>query len=103
MPKPFIQLLLKSAILILLEHCFMFSSMAQPDIGLELYSLRSQLPKDVPGTLQKIKQMGITKLEGGDSYGMPLPDFKKLLDANGLKMIRIGIDFNKLQDPSATI
>lgn len=34
-------------------------SFAQTEIGLELYSFRNQLPKDIPGMLQKISSMGI--------------------------------------------
>lgn len=70
---------------------------AQPAIGVQLYSFRNQLPKDVPGMLKKIKQMGITELEGGDTYGLSVEAYKKILDDNGLKIVGIGADFNKLQ------
>lgn len=67
-----------------------------PEIGVELYSFRNQLPKDVPGTLQKIAAMGIKELEGGGTYGMPAEEYKKLLQQNGLKMIAVAADFNQL-------
>lgn len=67
------------------------------EIGVELYSFRNQLPKDVPGTLQKIKEMGIRELEGGATYGLSLPEFKSLIDQMGFKMISIAADFDKLQ------
>jgi sugar phosphate isomerase/epimerase len=67
-----------------------------PEIGVELYSFRNQFPKDVPGTLQKIAAMGIKEIEGGGTYGMPVEEFKKLLQQNGLKMIAVAADFNQL-------
>jgi sugar phosphate isomerase/epimerase len=72
-------------------------SAAQPEIGVQLYSFRNQIPKDVAGMLKKIREMGIKELEGGGTYGLPFSDYKKILDDNGFKMISIGADFNKLQ------
>lgn len=56
------------------------------ETGLQLYSLRNQFKIDVPGTLNLIKSWGITNIEGGSSYGIPLEDFKKMLTDRGLKM-----------------
>ncbi len=67
------------------------------EIGLQLYSFRNQIPKDIPGTLAKIRAMGIKELEGGGSYNMPMPEYKALLDKLGFKMISIGADYDKLQ------
>lgn len=65
-------------------------------IGLQLYSLRDQLPKDVPGTLALIKSWGISELEGGSTYGLPLKEFIQLCNKNGLKVVSVGVDFNDL-------
>ncbi len=67
------------------------------EIGVQLYSFRNQIPKDIPGTLQKIRMMGISELEGGGSYGLPQAEFKSMIDKMGFKMISIGADFDKLQ------
>lgn len=67
------------------------------EIGVQLYSFRNQIPKDIPGTLQKIREMGITELEGGGSYGLSQQEFKSMIDKMGFKMISIGGDFDKLQ------
>jgi sugar phosphate isomerase/epimerase len=67
------------------------------EIGVQLYSFRNQIPKDIPGTLQKIREMGITELEGGGSYGMPQLEFTSMISKMGFKMISIGADFDKLQ------
>jgi sugar phosphate isomerase/epimerase len=67
------------------------------EIGVQLYSFRNQIPKDIPGTLQKIRAMGIKELEGGGSYGLPLAEYKKMIDDNGFKMVCVGASFDKLQ------
>ncbi len=85
-----------TAIAVILVLSFTQST-AQPEIGVQLYSFRNQIPKDVAGMLKKIREMGIKELEGGGTYGLPFTDYKKILDDNGFKMISIGADFNKLQ------
>ena len=77
---------------------FMNSFLSAQDIGVQLYSFREQFPKDIPGTLQRIRIMGITKLEGGNTYGLSVAEFKKMLDEKHLKMISIGADFGKLEN-----
>lgn len=70
---------------------------SQKDIGAQLYTFRKQLASDLPGTLKKIREMGITKLEGEGGYGVPVPQFRELLKANQLRLISVGADFEKLQ------
>jgi sugar phosphate isomerase/epimerase len=67
------------------------------EIGAQLYSFRNQIPKDIPGTLQQIRAMGIREIEGGGSYGLPMSDYKALLDKLGFDMVSIGADFEKLR------
>jgi sugar phosphate isomerase/epimerase len=85
--------------------CFILSySLMAQEIGLELYSLRNQLKTDVPGTLAKIKSWNIHELEGGGTYGLPMEEYKKLLQQNGLNMISVGADFDALsKDPQPAI
>lgn len=80
------------------------SLFAQPEIGLQLYSLRNQFPKDVQGTLEKVKQMGIEEVELAGTYGMSNEAFKKELDKKGLKVISVGADFKLLaENPQAAV
>ena len=82
----------------ILAYCLLTLALSgQTTIGLELYSFRNQIPKDIPGMLSTISKMGITELEGGGTYGVPIEEYKQLLDKNNLKMISIGADFEKLQ------
>ena len=72
------------------------------EIGLQLYSLRREIPKDVPGSLALINSWGIKEIEGGGTYGMTMDEFKALLKKNKLKMVSVGADYNELaKDPAA--
>jgi sugar phosphate isomerase/epimerase len=55
-------------------------------VGIQLYSLRDYIPKDVPGTLAKIRAMGFTDVEGGSDYKMGVEAFKAELAKAGLKV-----------------
>jgi len=69
---------------------------AQTEIGLQLYTFRNQIPKDIPGMLEKISKMGIRELEGGGTYGLPVDSFKALLKKNNLRIVSVGAGFNNL-------
>jgi sugar phosphate isomerase/epimerase len=71
---------------------------AQPEIGLQLYSLRNEFKTDVPGTLAKIKRWGIKNIEGGGTYGLPMDEFKKLLQQNDLTVVSVGADYKDLKE-----
>ncbi|TLP77238.1 sugar phosphate isomerase/epimerase family protein [Maribacter sp. ACAM166] len=74
-----------------------FLSQAQ-EVGLQLYSLRDQFKVDVSNTLGLINEWGITKIEGGGTYDMPMEDFKALLAVYNLKMVSVGAEFGDLEN-----
>ncbi len=64
---------------------------SQP-VGLQLYTVRDEMKKNVGMTLETVAKIGYTHLEGAgyenrNFYGMPPKDFKKLLTELGLKMV----------------
>lgn len=71
-----------------------FACVAQKKaVGLQLYSLRVDLPKDLKGTIEKVGKAGFSQVE---TYGFSIKDqfwgltpieFKKLLAANGLTAV----------------
>lgn len=80
------------------------SLQAQTEIGLQLYSLRNQFKTEVPGTLDLVEKWGIREIEGGDTYGLPMEEFKELLKENKLKIVSVGADYNQLKtDPQSAI
>ena len=72
-------------------------------IELQLYSLRNEFKTDVPGTLAKIKEWKITNIEGGETYGLPVEEYKKLLEQNNLQMVSYGAGFEELQNNPQTV
>jgi sugar phosphate isomerase/epimerase len=67
-------------------------------LGLEMYTLRHLLDKDVPGTLKLIQDWGIQDVEGGGWYNRTAAAFKTLLQQYGLRMQSILAGYEKLRD-----
>lgn len=67
-------------------------------IGLQLYSLRDQFKKDVPGTLDEVKSFGIKYAELAGTYDMPPEKFKQELSARGIKPISAHFGFERYRD-----
>src|SRR5712691_4803218 len=56
-------------------------------IGLQLYSLREQFKKDVPGTLDEVRGFGIMYAELAGTYDIPPERFTAELDKRGIKAV----------------
>ena len=56
-------------------------------IGLQLYSVRNLLPKDFDGTLRKLRAAGYTEVEAAGYYDKTAAEFRKAMDAAGLRCI----------------
>src|SRR5260221_6176381 len=67
-------------------------------IGLQLYSLRDQFTKDVPGTLDEVKGFGIKYAELAGTYGMSPEKFKQELSTRGIKPISAHFGFERYRD-----
>ena len=69
-------------------------------IGLQLYSLRDQFPKNVKGTFDEVKRWGIRYAEVAGTYGLSAADFNKELAARGIQPIGAHFDFDRFKsDP----
>ena len=95
-----LQTLMKTTSLTLLTGLLLFNLIAigqkAAPVGIQLYSFREQFAKDVPGTMAKVKQMGFREAELAGTYGLSLPDFRKLLNQNDIKVISTGASFEDL-------
>jgi sugar phosphate isomerase/epimerase len=92
----------KLTLAILFLGLLVIPSLNAQEVGLQLYSLRNQFKNDVEGTLKTIHDWGITKIEGGDTYGMPLQEFLSLLKKYDLEVVSVGASFEELaSDPQA--
>lgn len=71
-------------------------------LGLQLYSLREQFAKDVTGTLDRVRDLGIQYVELAGTYKLKPEEFKKQLDAKGLKPVSAHFGFEQFaKDPEA--
>jgi len=69
-------------------------------LGLQLWSVRNQLAKDVPGTLKQIKAWGFDEVEG---FGQYTGGIAEQLKAAGLKMPTMHVGFEQLQGDMAGV
>lgn len=56
-------------------------------VGLQLYTVRSEMEKDVAATLKAVKAAGYDYVEPAGLFGLTGEQFRALLDENGLKAI----------------
>jgi sugar phosphate isomerase/epimerase len=68
----------------------------KPRIGLQLYSVRKDCEKDLPGVLKAVAAMGYEGVEFAGYYGRKAEELKKLLDENNLRCCGTHIGLNTL-------
>ena len=67
-------------------------------VGLQLYSLRAEFAKDVPGTLDKVRRFGIKHVELAGTYNLSPQKFKEMLDAKGLNPVSTHFPYERFRD-----
>lgn len=67
-------------------------------VGLQLWSLREYLPKDLPGTLGKVRAMGFREVESAGLWGHPAGAFKSALDKAELRCHSAHMSMERLRD-----
>lgn len=85
--KPFVKSLALASILTALAVSSSSAASFNEPIGLQLYSLRADFTKNVPSSLEKVRDFGIKHVELAGTYNLSPEKFKSMLDANGLKPI----------------
>jgi len=64
-------------------------------LGIAPYTFRKSFPNSVAATLDTIKQMGFTEIEGGGGRMSP-EEYKKLCDERGLRIPSFGAGYDQL-------
>ncbi|SPE60570.1 Xylose isomerase domain protein TIM barrel [Verrucomicrobia bacterium] len=72
-------------------------------IGLQLYSLREQFAKDVPGTFDIVKSFGIRYAELAGTYGESPEQFKAQLAAHGIEPISGHFAYERYRDDAEAV
>ena len=87
-------------ILLLFCSILAFSQKGKPlfkaPFGVQAYTFRNSFPKNNIATLDTIKAMGFTEIEGGNPKGMNPEEFKKACDARGIKIPSTGDGYEDL-------
>jgi sugar phosphate isomerase/epimerase len=75
-----------------------FGKLLKEPPGLVSFSLRNDFAKDVPGTLDKIKAMGITNMEMSNLFGKTAAELRGYLDARGMRCTSYGVGYDALMN-----
>ncbi len=76
----------------------MDGSLCKGPVGLQLWSVRAQMDKDVPGTLAEVKSWGIKYVELAGTYKLTPAEFKAQLEAHGLEAVSGHFSFDRWRD-----
>ena len=71
---------------------------AAQNIGIQLGTMRQMMSEGMPAVMAKLKELGITEIEGGGGRSMDRSAFKKLAEEYGLKVVATGVGFEHLQN-----
>ncbi|SMO80003.1 sugar phosphate isomerase/epimerase family protein [Fodinibius sediminis] len=74
-----------------------------PDPGVVSYSFRHQFEEDVAGTLDLIKDMGVTNIEFSSLFGKTAQELRAMLDERGLICTSYGVGYDDLVDNTAQV
>jgi sugar phosphate isomerase/epimerase len=72
------------------------SDVLLPDPGVVSFTFRTQFQEDVPGTLDIIKEMGITNIEFSNLFGKTAEEMRELLDQRGMICTSYGVGYDRL-------
>lgn len=73
-------------------------------IGVQSYTYRNSFPTGVAATLDTIKALGITEMEGPNPKNTTPEEFKRMLDERGITMPSLGADYGAItKDPEQFI
>ena len=85
---------------LLLSHCLFaqqrFSKILKDTPGVVSFTFRNEFSKDVPGTLDYIKDMGIRNIEFSNLFGKTATEMRALLDARGMVCTSYGVYYDAL-------
>jgi sugar phosphate isomerase/epimerase len=67
-------------------------------LGVQLYSVRNDIQKDVPGTLARVRALGFREVELAGTYGLSAADFRTMLDSAGLRAASMHVAYEQFRD-----
>jgi sugar phosphate isomerase/epimerase len=70
----------------------------QGPLGVQLWSFREAFKTDVPGTLARVRALGVREVELAGTYGMSAEAFRHALDSAGLNATSMHVGYERLRD-----
>jgi sugar phosphate isomerase/epimerase len=67
-------------------------------VGLQLYTVRTEMPKDFEGTIAKVAEIGYKEVEFAGYFNHSPQDVRAILDRHGLTAPSVHIGYNSLGD-----
>lgn len=89
---------MKSLLLVLCTATAALASPATDRLGLQLWSLRTEITADPAAGLKHTAALGFTRVETAGVYGRPAADFRAQLTAAGLSVAAAHIQYERLRD-----
>jgi len=71
--------------------------------GVVSYTFRHSFQKDVPATLDTIKQLGITNIEFSNLFGKTASELRKLLDEREMRCTSFGVSYPDLVNKTSEV
>ncbi|MBO0931454.1 sugar phosphate isomerase/epimerase family protein [Fibrella aquatilis] len=71
--------------------------------GIVSYTFRDEFAKDVPATLDHIRQLGITDLELSNLFGKTAAEFRTWLNERGIQCSSYGVSYDDIQKKPAEV
>lgn len=84
------------------KNVFAQKPLYKAELGIAPYTFRKSFPNSVSATLDTIKMMGFTEIEGGGGR-MSAEEYKKLCDERGLKIPSTGAGYEQLTRSAASL
>src|SRR5687767_9049721 len=67
-------------------------------VGIQLYSVRNDMQRDMPGTLARLAQIGYREVEFAGYFGRTPQQVRQMLDSNGLSAPSTHVPYEMLRD-----
>jgi sugar phosphate isomerase/epimerase len=82
---------------------YRFSKVLKDTPGVVSFTFRNDFSKDVAGTLDYIKEMGIRNIEFSNLFGKTAAEMRALLDARGLVCTSYGVYYDALTNKTESV
>lgn len=80
-----------------------YSRYLAPKPGIVSYTFRNEFSKDIPGTLDYIKSLGIDNIEFSNLFGQNAYDMKVMIDRRGIRCTSYGVSWDDLMNKRSTV